>query len=293
MSVKMIPSVLIFLACWCMHAQEATEIYLFDLIDSGDDITLKNPVNISDAEGYDNQPSFTEDGTGILFSSFRDGQADIVKYFIEENYRVWLTNTPHSEFSPMPYPGKKKLFTCVRQDTSGVQHVYQYAYKKKPPVALIDEVMIGYYLWFNPKTIVSFVIDDVETLMVSNFKYKIRYPIEYGIGRSINKIPSSAGQGMNKVSYVSMKHETPEIYSINPKNSKTNYITDALPGSQDMAWTLSGHILMGNGDSLFAYHPVNGQQWKRVKIESDLPLDEITRICVSPDGRKIALVVGE
>ena len=56
-------------------AQANTEIYLFDLeLDHGSPI-LSNPKNISNNEGYDNQPSFLDDHT-VLFSSTRDGQTD-------------------------------------------------------------------------------------------------------------------------------------------------------------------------------------------------------------------------
>ena len=74
------------LLCSFITAQEATEIYLFDLKELDGQITISNPINISKSEGYDNQPSFTEDGSAVLFSSFRDGQADISKYFIQENF---------------------------------------------------------------------------------------------------------------------------------------------------------------------------------------------------------------
>ncbi len=123
--------------CVPFNAQEATEIYLFDLIETNNSFTLKNPINISDNKGYDNQPSFTEDGTAILFSSFRNGQTDIARYEIIDNYRTWITNTEGSEYSPASYPGKKKYFTCVRLDKDGVQLLYKYAYKKKLPEVLI------------------------------------------------------------------------------------------------------------------------------------------------------------
>ena len=62
------------------YAQEATEIYLFDLIQNDSIFNIENPINISENVGYDNQPSFLLDGSGILFSSTRNGQTDIVLY---------------------------------------------------------------------------------------------------------------------------------------------------------------------------------------------------------------------
>lgn len=293
MHVKIIPSILISMFCSFLTAQESTEIYLFDLQEKDSSISLSNPVNISAREGYDNQPSFTDDSQAILFSSFRNGQSDISKYFISEHYRVWITDTEANEFSPMPYPGKKKYFTCVRLNGDQTQFLYKYAYKKRPPELLIPDLRIGYYLWLDEKSLISFVIGDVESLQVSNFKYKIRYPIEKNIGRSIQKIPASAGLGSQLVSFISLQHESPEIYAIDPMTSDSKYITDPIEGSQDLAWTKNGSILMGHGNKIFKFHPQMDSEWQSVAVECPLPFDGISRMVISPDGTKIAVVVNE
>lgn len=293
MYIRIIPSILMSFLCAILSGQEATDIYLFDLDEKDNEITISDPVNISKNEGYDNQPSFTEDGQAILFTSFRDGQSDISKYFIDENYRVWLTQTKESEFSPMSFPGKKKFFTCVRLNEDETQYLYKYAYKNKAPELLISDLKVGYYLWYDKKIVLSFIIDDIETLQVSNFKYKIRYPIQSNIGRSLNKIPESSGLGIGLVSFISLNHETPEIYAINPLNSKPQYITDALPGSKDLAWTNGGSILMGKGNTVYKFHPGKDKNWIPVILKSEIPIDGITRLAISPDGSKLAVVVKE
>lgn len=281
------------LLCALLTAQEATDIYLFDLSEADGNITISNPINISKNEGYDNQPSFTEDGSAILFSSFRNDQADISKYFINEKYRVWITNTEESEFSPMSFPDKKKYFTCVRLNEDGTQFLYKYAYKNKPPELLIPDLKVGYYLWLSQKSILSFVIGDIETLQVNNFKYKIRYPVQSNIGRSLHKIPYSAGIGSDLVSFISMSHEVPEIYAMNPQTSDIKYITDALEGSQDLTWTAKGSILMGTGSTIYKFQPGQDKEWIPIDIESELPLNGISRMAISPDGSKLAIVVRE
>ncbi|MGI9531761.1 TolB family protein [Lutimonas sp.] len=293
MQIKIIPSILMSLCCAFMAAQEATEIYLFDLSEQDSQITISNPVNISKNEGYDNQPSFTEDGTGILFSSFREGQADISKYFIAENYRVWITDTKESEFSPIQVPGKKKYFTCVRLNEDDTQYIYKYAFKKKLPELFIPDLKVGYYIWFDPKTLISFVIGDTETLQVSSFKHKIRYPIRSNIGRSMHKIPESAGLGSNLMSFISLSHESPEIYSIDPFKSTSVYIADALAGSRDLTWTARGTMLMGKNNMIYKYHPSKDKEWIPINIEAEFDIQGISRIIISPDGSKLVLVANE
>lgn len=293
MPVRILPSILMVFVCAIIWSQEATEIYLLDLEEQDDQIVLSNAINISNNEGYDNQPSFTEDGNAVLFASFRAGQSDISKYFIQEKYRVWLTDTPESEFSPVQMPGSKKYYTCVRLNKDESQFLYKYAYKKKPPKVLIPDLKVGYYLWLDEKSLISFVISDIETLQVSNFKYKIRYPIQSNVGRSLSKIPFNAGLGNNLVSFISLEHEDPEIYSINPKTSESKYITDALSGSKDLAWTLKGSMIMGKGNQLYKYKPGIDKEWKPVKMDIDFSLKNISRITVSPDGSKLAVVCQE
>ena len=292
MHLKIIPSIFILFACANISAQKATEIYLFDLKKSDGTYTISNPINISNNEGYDNQPSFTEDGTSILFTSTRDGQTDIARYDIEEKYRVWVTNTDINEYSPAPYIGKKKYFTCVRFENEN-QLLYKYSYSSREPEVLIPNLKVGYYVWFNKNIVITYVLGDIESLQVSNFKHKIKYPIEQNIGRSINKIPNPYSIGKDKISFISKSHGNPEIYEIDPLSSESTYLIDAIEGSEDMTWTLYGAILMAKEDIIYKFHPKKDDGWKPIMIESNIPLKNITRLAVSPNGKKIAVVVDQ
>ena len=75
-----------------------TEIFLAPLTVSGQHIAVGQPVNISNSPGYDNQPSFTPDGQGLLFTSARGGaQTDIYRYDLASKQVTQVTNTPESE----------------------------------------------------------------------------------------------------------------------------------------------------------------------------------------------------
>ncbi|MCF6298164.1 MAG: hypothetical protein L3J08_09325 [Flavobacteriaceae bacterium] len=292
MHLKTIPSFLMIFICATIFAQEATEIYLFDLNKVEGTYYLNNPINISNNEGYDNQPCFTNDGSAILFTSTRNGQTDIARYNLKNNYRNWITNTEVNEYSPAPYMGKKKYFTCVRFDNNE-PILYKYSYRKKEPQVLIPNLKVVYYVWFNKNIVITYVLGDVESLQVSNFRYKIKYPIEQNIGRSLNKIPNPLSIGNDKISYISKNHEISEINAINPLTSDSEYIADALEGSEDLTWTIDGAILMGKEDQIYILYPKKDKDWKPIYIESEAPIEGITRMTVSPDGKKIAIVVKE
>lgn len=288
MQIKIIPSIFMLLISSFAFTQEATEIYLFDLIESGKSFTIKNPINISKQTGYDNQPSFTEDGASILFTSFRDGQSDIAIYDLEQDLRSWLTDTPENEISPMAYPGKKKLFTCIRADKEESQKLYIYAYKGKEPEVLIGDAKVAYYTWFDKNTLVTYELGDMDAIYVNNFKLKIKYPVQQNTGRSFQRKPGTVLLG-----FISELHDEPEIYSIDLKTSKLTYLADALENSLDMAFTTNGNILMAKDNQIYKFRPEEDKEWKNVPIESELPLKQITRLVISPDGKKIAVVVAE
>ena len=62
----------------------ATGIYIMDIKIRRKAIKIKNVVNITNREGYDNQPSFTANSDGVFYSSIRDTvPSDIYFYSIK------------------------------------------------------------------------------------------------------------------------------------------------------------------------------------------------------------------
>jgi len=273
-----------------LFAQPNTEVYLFDLIknDSTQTYSLENPINISDNKGfYDNQPSFLNDGKALLFASTRNDQTDIAVYDIEAKTKDWLTDTPSNEYSPQQTPNKK-FFSAIRLEKDGTQLLWHYSFRSKKPRVLIENLKVGYHAWLNKQIVVSFVLGDPSTLEASNLKYKIKYPIDKNIGRSLHKIPST-----ELISFISLEHSDHEIYSINPINSEKKYIADPLEGSQDMAWTPDQTIIMGKGNKLYKLRPGEDKTWIEIASLDRFQLFNITRLAVSPLGDKIAIVVEE
>jgi hypothetical protein len=278
------------LAQTILFAQPNTEVYLFDLVknDSTQTYSLENPINISNNKGfYDNQPSFLNDGKALLFASTRNDQTDIAVYDIEAKTKDWLTNTPSNEYSPQQTPNKK-FFSAIRLEKDGTQLLWHYSFRSKKPRVLIENLKVGYHAWLNKQVVVSFVLGDPSTLEVSNLKYKIKYPIDKNIGRSLHKIPST-----ELISFISHEHNDHEIYSINPINSEKKYIADPLEGSQDMAWMPDQTIIMGKGNKLYKLRPGEDKTWIEIASLDRFQLFDITRLAISPLGDKIAIVVEE
>ncbi|WP_420637243.1 hypothetical protein [Candidatus Palauibacter sp.] len=78
------------------------------------------------------------------------------------------------------------------------------------------------------------------------------------------------------------------IERLDPGAGTSERITRTLPGREDYAWTPEGEILMGDGSRLYARS--EGSEWTEIADFSDLGVEGISRLAVSPDGSRIALV---
>ena len=71
-------------------------------------------------------------------------------------------------------------------------------------------------------------------------------------------------------------------------------ITNTLPGREDLCWLPDGKIMMSDGTKLFFMIPGPGGEWKEVLVSTPTPvLKGVTRLAVSSNGKKLAVVVLE
>ncbi len=262
--------------------QPSTEVYLFKLNTEGNQINITNGENISNNEGYDNQPSFKDNNT-ILFASTRNGQTDVLSYSTDDGSKKWLTDTKQgSEYSPTSIPTTKD-FSAIRLDTTGLQYLYRY--RKGKSKALLKDLVIGYHVWNSRNVLVSFVLGEPHKLVVSNFKKNTHITIDTNIGRSLHNIPNT-----DLVSYISKQNDAWEIRSLNTTTGEVKKIINTVPNVEDMCWLADGSILMGKGKALYRFDPKKDTEWKIVKLFNKEKFDNITRITVNQTNNKIAIV---
>lgn len=264
-------------------AQPDSEVFLFDLNSRDGQLSVTNLINISNNEGYDNQPSFWQDGKSILYARTVNGQTEIAQYSLKSGNTIILTNTQNgSEYSPTPMPDKR--ISSVRLDTTGLQLLYAYDMKGRSEV-LVDDLVIGYHAWINPTTIVTFVLGKPATMQIINTKTGNTKVVANNIGRSLHKIPNS-----NNFSYVDKSSEVWTINQMDPKTFKSSVLTKVIDGAEDYAWTPDNKIIMGNSSQLFQYEL--DKNWIEFADLSNYGISKISRITVSPDGGRI-VIVGE
>ena len=271
----------------------ATDIWLGTLVSGSGALSVSGLEQATDRDGYDNQPSFLLDGSAILFTAALDRrQTEIMRLGVASGTGSGagsgaserLTDTEGvSEFSALQIPGQE-AFSAIHE-IRGKQYLWRYDLSGEAvgPIFATAEP-VGYHAWANEHVVAMFILGSPATLQVGDaLSGEIRIVAE-DPGRSIHRIP-----GTEAISFVrKVSDDEWWIERLDPAAGTTLRITRTLPGREDYAWTPGGEILMGDGGRLFSWSEDPG--WTEIADFSDLGVEGITRLAVSPDGARIAIV---
>ena len=290
------------------QAPPDTEIHLAPLKSAGGQLTLGEPVNITNNPGYDNQPFFTPDGRAILFSSrraapaIRDNpdapQTDVYRYEIASRSTARVTQTPESEYSPTPMLDGVRI-SAVTVEADGTQRLWSIAPsgpKIERALLLAGVKPVGYHAWADDHTLALFVLGAdgaPATLQLADTGTGTARVIATDIGRSILRMPGSGPA--RHISFVQRRRDgdrvTLTVEELDPATGAVTALTPAVDGSReaDLAWMPDGTLLMAKDDVLYSWK--RGQSgWKEVAKLQPLSLSGVTRLAVSPGGDLLALV---
>lgn len=269
--------------------QAGSEIYLFDLSAKKKGVSIKRPINITKRKGYDNQPSFHPSQPVIYYSSFNDeGRSDIWSYNYKTESGKPITRTDEREYSPTVTPDKEHL-SCIIQRDNNAQDLGKYTMEGTEPSVIIDNMIVGYHVWADNSHLGLFVLGTPNTLHYLRLPTKKDTIVAENIGRSLHKIP---GQGA-----ISFVHKTSEkewfIKKMNTVSMAISTVAPTLPGKEDICWLPDGRVLGSDGTSIYFLAPGPDPQWKKVEGDGMELLKGVTRLAVSADGKKLAVVVTE
>lgn len=270
-----------------------SEIHLFDLSIGDGQYLLKNGVNISNNLDYDNQPFFTDNSETILFVSNRDGkQTDVYEYHLNSDKTIQLTDTPHSEFSPKS-SSKGASVTFVSEGGNPYQSVWKLDRNTGKSAWLLNsKEPVGYYA-VNDET--------ADVLFWSRYGWSVQYlNIKRNEARFIsgNAIPSSPQQIPNSddFSFVHrQKNGEVWIKSFNPNDFSITPIAPINGTNYDYTWAPNGDVLRVEQNQLFVLpHKSKSKsksyRWQKGQDLSQYFKGKVSRLAVSGDGKKIALV---
>jgi WD40 repeat protein len=270
-------------------AQADTDIYLASLSQKRGEFNLEHVRNINDREGYDNQPSFTPDGRSIIYTSNRDGQTDIFRYYLRTNATRQVTQTnPESEYSPTVTPAGD-AFSVIRVERDSTQRLWQFNMDGTTPrLVLTDIEAVGYHAWGDDHTLGLFVLPDsstpLPTLQVADTRSGSAVIVAYNIGRSVHKIPAR-----NAISFT---QRTPALWlkEIDLDTHAVRPLVQLMEGNEFYAWLPDGSVLMGQGSKLFRWNGEKDSDWEEVADLASEKIDGISRLAVSPEGDWLAIV---
>jgi hypothetical protein len=260
-------------------------VYVAPLHSTDDSVRVGRPRPVTSRPGYDNQPAFLPDGAGLVWTSIRDGQADVYRSGTGDG-AVRLTHTPESEFSPTPRPGG--TMTLVRVEADGRQRLWRYRLDGTPEAPVLPAAdSVGYHAWLDRARVALFVLGSPPTLRVADVDAGTDTVVAARIGRSIRAVPGRAA-----VSFVTVGPDSSTAIHVVEAGDLTPRRLVGTPGDGTgdfHAWTPQGHLLMAAEGRLYAWHP-DAPDWRAVASVDSL---SASRLAVSPSGTRLALVAAE
>ena len=267
-------------------APQATDIFLLDLGARGGALTLGRPARITERPGYDNQPYFAPDGLSLYFTAIESGQSDIQRFDLASRATTAVTRTVESEYSPTPTP--EGGISVIRVEANDTQRLWRFREGREPELLLPDVKPVGYHAWYDADTLVLFVLGDPPTLRVVERRTGRAETVAGDVGRCIRPVPGR--RGLSFVEKVSpAEWWLSEV--VFPERT-TRRLARMPQGVEDYAWLADGRVVAGQGNRLLAL-PAGGTTWREVASYDDAALQNITRLAVSPNGDRLALVSDE
>ncbi len=264
------------------------DIWVVDVFGAGGLRAIGTPVRVTDRDGYDSQPSFLPDGGSLLYSSRRGNQVDVILHDLESGEEIQPATTLESEYSAVAAEDGLS-YTVVRVEADGRQRVWRFPISGDVPAPVLETPdRVGYYAWIGDRLALTVLGRPAVLLIADPATGEISPPVAADVGRSLSATPGSPGA-------VTFVHEpadgSPEIRLFDPSTGETTTLTPVLDGARDFAWTPDGSLLMAREATLYEWHR-DLPTWTQVADFADQGLGPISRISVSPDGARWAIVAG-
>ena len=273
-------------------AQPSTDIYLYDVVVKARTVVLSHPRNLTPRAGYDNQPFFHPTQPLLYYTaSAEGGRTDLRVYNYHTGAGQALTATPEREYSPT-LTDDQQAISCIIQRDNGQQDLGQYPLAGGPARVLINTLKVGYHAWITPSRLLVYALatpaNELHDYDLATGRDTV---VARHIGRSLKRMPHQAGA-------LSFLEQTPAgPWLVRRYDAQTRAVTTlapALEGTEDLAWTRNGLLLMSDGQRIYCRTPGARGRWRPVKIKGTaLPLHKASRLALNPANDRLAVVVSE
>lgn len=280
------------------------DIYIADINLHNKKVALANITNISNRAGYDNQPNFLPDGSGVMYTAMLKNesgevQSDSLKYTFATKQTTNLTNTPKlSEYSPTKIAGKN-AFSAIVVEEDGTQRLWQYELNsagKKSTVILPDVKPVGYHAWGKKGDLTMFILGEPMTLQYAESVTAKPKLIDSNIGRSIRY--SKKYDEFSYTQYINDEKAPTQLVlkrfstSLNSTSLKPTALINLPQGSEYFTWLNDDTALSAVGSEIFSWHR-GDDNWQLMADLKAHCATNITRLAVDKKSSKLAFVCDE
>jgi len=247
------------------------------------------PVKISQGNGYNNQPHFSENGSIIYYTREMPGdettvQTDIAAFDTKTSITTMVNHTPESEYSPTPIPGRAAV-SVIQTDLDQKQYLWAIDVENGDMELLVPDVEpVGYHAWVNDQEVAMFILGDSFTLQTARLNSPGTTLVADNIGRSIRRHPET-----NEILFVDKNREPWQIAAFDPEADIKRDVMPLFPASEDFSIDASGTYWTGNGSRLYKRSP-DDSRWELMADYKNLGIDHISRLAINLKSNQIALV---
>ncbi|WP_238325432.1 TolB family protein [Lunatimonas lonarensis] len=278
-----------------LRAQEAFDLILLETKPSGMglQVVAGSAQQITNRDGYDNQPYFINNKQIAFTSRAKNGSSDIILYSFDTKKFTNMTRTNEvSEYSPA-LTSCGTYISAIRVEQDGKQRLWLYPINFGEPALLYDNISpVGYYGWSGETAALSVVGEEKNKLIFPYSKSDIQ-PIAFDVGRCVQARPGKKGIGFIDYSQASSTAEgisyTLKVYDT--KSRTIENLGSTLPGSEDFLWLDKNRVIMARGKELFIRHVRRKEGWYKFAVVSVPGYGGITRMALSPRKDKLILVM--
>ncbi len=273
----------------------STDIYLAPITISDRSptgIAIGSPSNITRRVGYDNQPAFGADESGVFFTSIHaDGQADIYRYDIASKQVARVTTTTESEYSPTLMPGGRR-FSVIRVEPDSAQRLWSFTLDGRDPQLVVRTIKpVGYHAWLDATHVAVYVLGKPATLQVVDLRTEHADTVARNVDRSLSTIAAETISFVQQQPDGGLMLERLTLDAMTG-SSRVTPIAPLPAGAAFVVWTAGGVALTGAGTKVYALKP--GQtEWALAADLAGEGLAHITRLALSANGHWLALVADD
>ena len=254
-------------------------------------VTADEITYLTDNDRYDNQPSFTPDGSALLYvAADEEGQTDIYRYTLATGEAAQVTDTQASEFSPQVTPDGEHI-AAVRIEADGVtQRLWQFDLGGENAQPNPEDVeRIGYYAFANSDQLALVRVDEETnglplSLHLTDLATGETQQLVGDVGVGVQKVPDQ-----DAVSYVRRLEDggsTIEVFDV--ASGETRELVATLPEVDAHTFLPDGSVIAADDSTIYRWRE---GQWTPYLDFSEAEVSGVSRLAVSPDGSQLAFVI--